>query len=668
MAITLAEAKAALSPYVDNGVYPTDDRVIARINEAQRRLYAYRSWLGVLAKFSVRVTANAPYTFSLPDYTGGGLNSFGDFGLATLMQVTESFVTPGFLTNSEQAFLSAGRNLLKVARPAGSSDYRQYQIISGANTPSVVEVTGKLQFQPATLLTDLLIIQDLDALRLMLLGLWREQNGQLELAQAFEQKALERLTTILDKTLEGARRLNYQSMLATSTEGTMGWTRARLALDLKDGLHTDDSALFHLADRAEEYLLTRGSWYGSINQYQIEIPQSGEFYLPHAVESVLFAQYGSSRVDVFSREYDFHENGPGYRTAQTLMNLPVLIDRGEDAVFDEAIGDIVARRKIFVNKPENCGQYEEVTTCSIQGFSVASATTSYYNGSYLINGEVNGKSWYKGPATSQTFSGTQAVLGGGPGVTAAGYAGNYDIVSFYNGKYKYQKIDTGTFYKFIRWNSTNNYWELGYYNSGAVEVVEYTSAVGATLNPWSSDWSAVVIGGTTLTVVAGGSSSFTETYNPYCRWNPVTVTWAFGNAATPPTASLTSDAFYSSVGETEYPWLSSWTSLGALLTADEQTCVTETVAVTPCMLTILGSARHSAKTSDSDPMVIGNYPAIFEMVTAFMQAEKPDFFTFHENKAIQLLRDELQQKRGGGRMTMQVQGTAWAMGEIGNLR
>jgi hypothetical protein len=67
-------------------------------------------------------------------------------------------------------------------------------------------------------------------------------------------------------------------------------------------------------------------------------------------------------------------------------------------------------------------------------------------------------------------------------------------------------------------------------------------------------------------------------------------------------------------------------------------------------------------------MVIGNYPAIFEMVTAFMQAEKPDFFTFHENKAIQLLRDELQQKRGGGRMTMQVQGTAWGMGEIGNLR
>jgi hypothetical protein len=88
----------------------------------------------------------------------------------------------------------------------------------------------------------------------------------------------------------------------------------------------------------------------------------------------------------------------------------------------------------------------------------------------------------------------------------------------------------------------------------------------------------------------------------------------------------------------------------------------------PCILTILGSVRFAAKTSDADYMIIGNYPGLLEMVTAFMQSDKPDFYTFHEQKAIQLLRDELQQKRGGNRMTMQVQGTAWGMGEIGNLR
>jgi aryl carrier-like protein len=438
MAITLAEAKATLSVYVDNGVYQDDTRVIARINEAQRRLYAVRSWLGVLAKFSLPVNAGV---FVLPDPTGD-ISTFAGFGLNTILRVTSTTMANGFLTNTEQAFLSNSETLVKVNKPPSSSNFRSYAV-SGINPlPSSVEVTGKLNFVPAALATDLLIIQDLDAIRLMLLALWREQNGQLDLAQAFEQKAVERLSMVLDKTLEGARRLNYQSIIATSVEGTMGWMRARMALDLKDGLFTDDAVLFHLIDKAEEYLLTRGSWYGSIRQFDVEVVQSGEMFLPHEVESILFCSFNSERVDLFAREYDFHENGPGFRTAANTSGL-LVVDRGEEAVFDANLGGLVYKRKIFVNRPSD------------------------------------------------------------------------------------------------------------------PEI--------------------------------------------------------------------------------------------------------------PCILTILGSIRFSAKTSDSDPMVIGNYPAMVELVTAFMQNDKPDFYTFHEQKAIQLLRDELQQKRGGNRFSLQVQGSAWGMGEIGNL-
>ena len=438
MAITLAEAKAALSTYVDNGVYPTDDRVIARINEAQRRLYAVRSWLGILAKFSVPVVGDV---FTLPNSTGD-ISTFEGFGLNTILRATSTSLSAGFLTNSEQAFLSNSESLVKVGRPINSANYRSYKVSGISPLPSFVEVTGRLNFIPAALPTDLLIIQDLDAIRLMLLALWREQNGQLDLAQAFEQKAVERLSMILDKTLEGARRLNYQSIIATSVEGTMGWMRARMALDLKDGLFTDDAVLFHLIDKAEEYLLTRGSWYGSIRQFDVEVTESGEMYLPHTLESILFCSFNSERVDLFAREYDFHENGPGFRTAYNTNGL-LVVDRGEDTVFDTNLAALVAKRKIFVNRPTN--------------------------------------------------------------------------------------------------------------------------------------------------------------------------------------------------------------------------------PQTPCILTILGSVRFSAKTSDSDQMVIGNYPAMVELVTAFMQNDKPDFYTFHEQKAIQLLRDELQQKRGGNRFSLQVQGSAWGMGEIDNL-
>ena len=439
MAITLAQAKAALSIYVDNGVYPTDDRVIARINEAQRRLYSIRTWLGLLAKFSVPVSATAPYVFNLPDYTGGAINSFGDFGLSTALRVSSTLASPGFLTNSEQAFLSDNTTLLKVNFVTGSSNYRQYEI-SGVNPiPSFVEVTGKLQFQPATLPDDLLIIQDLDALRLMLLALWREQNGQLDVAQGFETKAVERLTTVLEKTLEGARRLSYQSKILVASPGTMGQVRARMALDIKDGLHTDDAMLFHVIDRAEEHLMTKGKWYGTVKQYTVDVSASGEIYLPREVESVLFASFDSTRVDLFSREYDFHENGPGYRTANNTSNL-VLIDRGEESVFDISVGYNVLKRKYFVVKPDD----------------------------------------------------NQAVS----------------------------------------------------------------------------------------------------------------------------------------------------------------------------QLTILAKVRFIPKVNDNSDMVIKNYPALVEMVNALMQAEKPDFFTFHENKAVELLRAELLEKRGGARLGMQVQGLGFAMGEI----
>jgi len=444
MAITLAEAKATLSPYVDNGVYPSDDRVIARINEAQRRLYAVRTWLGVMAKYSVAVSPTAPYTFTLPDYTGAGLNSFGDFGLNTVMRVASTSATPGFLNNTEQAFLTDNTSLVKINRLSGSSNYREYEI-SGINPiPSSVEVTGKLQFQPATLSTDLLIIQDLDALRLMLLGLWREQNGQLDLAQTFEAKAVERLATVLDKTLEGARRVSYQSKVSGSQQGTMGFIRARMALDLKDGLHTDDAVLFHAIDRAEEHLMTKGKWFGTIQQFTVDVSATGDIYLPTDIDAILFASFYSDRVNLFAREYDFHENGPGYRTsANSEYQRTVLVDRGEEFVFDAALGTTVPKRKYFVTKPED-------------------------------------------------------------------------------------------------------------------------------------------------------------------------------NEPTSP-------------------------------------------------LTILAKVRFVPKQNDDSYMTIKNYPALVEMVTALMQTEKPDFFTFHENKAVELLRAELLEKRGGARLNMQVQGDGFAMGDIPHI-
>ena len=387
MAITLAEAKATLSVYVDNGVYQDDSRVVARINEAQRRLYAVRSWLGVLAKYVVQVNAGL---FVLPDYTGSisQATGFGGFGINTILRVTSSAI-PISPVGAQSMFLT-------------------------------------------------------NTLRLMLLALWREQNGQLDLAQTFEAKAVERLSVVLDKTLEGARRLNYQSIITSSSPGTMGYMRARMALDLKDGLHTDDAVLFYAIDRAEEHLMTKGKWFGTIDQYTISVPTNGEIYLPNEVDSILFVAHDNQRMDLFAREYDFHENGPGYRTVNN-DSVYTVVDRGEGYVLNNSTGLYESKRRYFVNRPD-CG-------CAVP---------------------------------------------------------NTDIV-------------------------------------------------------------------------------------------------------------------------------------------------------------ILAKKRFVPKTSDSSEMAVKNYPAMLEMVTALMQTEKPDFYTFHENKAVELLRAELLEKRGGARLNMQVQGLGFAMGDIPHI-
>ena len=54
----------------------------------------------------------------------------------------------------------------------------------------MVEVVGKAALVEASANSDLLLIDDLDALKMMLLALYREENNQLEQAKAFNDLAI----------------------------------------------------------------------------------------------------------------------------------------------------------------------------------------------------------------------------------------------------------------------------------------------------------------------------------------------------------------------------------------------------------------------------------------------------------------------------------------------
>jgi aryl carrier-like protein len=324
MAVTLSEAKAFLAPYVDNGIYPGDDRVIARINEAQRRLHSYSAWLGVMAKYAVNVTGSQ---FTLPDYTGN-LTTFAGFGLESATRIAETSANVGFMTNSVQAFVADSTSLVQLQFAPTSSDLRTFQLIGDSINVPRVEITGKLNYQPAVNDNDLLIIQDLDALKLMVLALWREQGGQLDVAKAFLDQAIERLTIKTDRAVEAARRVNFQTQVYSSIPYSLGEFRARMALDLTDGVKISDAEMVNLINDSEESLFALGKWYGTVERYRFNVTQTNEILIPSDIGTILFASMDTNPVNIFDRNFDFHENGPGYNTRDS-DGWNVLIDRGE---------------------------------------------------------------------------------------------------------------------------------------------------------------------------------------------------------------------------------------------------------------------------------------------------------------------------------------------------
>jgi hypothetical protein len=248
------------------------------------------------------------------------------------MRVSSTTSAEGFLTNGIQAYLTDTTDVLPLNFVPSSSDFRTYSIEGQA--PARVEITGKLNFVAAASDTDLLIIDDVDALKLMILALYREENNQLELAQALENKAVERLTSKTDQALEAARRINFQTKRASTIPNSLGDMRAKLALDLNLGVRTSDAEMVELLNTAEEALFARGCWYGTIETYRVNVTNTNEILLPTQIGTVLGITMGGYSVSVFDRRYDFHENGPGYQEKDT-SGYDMLIDRGEVYVNNE---------------------------------------------------------------------------------------------------------------------------------------------------------------------------------------------------------------------------------------------------------------------------------------------------------------------------------------------
>jgi hypothetical protein len=88
-------------------------------------------------------------------------------------------------------------------------------------------------------------------------------------------------------------------------------------------------------------------------------------------------------------------------------------------------------------------------------------------------------------------------------------------------------------------------------------------------------------------------------------------------------------------------------------------------ATAPECIEVLAKKRWKSKNQDSDLMDIRNYQAIKEMAFSLQAAkDKPEVAAYHEQKAINILKKELSEMRGGARATVRVQAEGFAAGEI----
>lgn len=295
---TLAQARAALSPYTQNGQCSDNAEVRIKINEAGSRIHAMGDWLGLIKRYGVSVD-QATGEFNVPE-SAESVIRFSE--LAPGLSHSE---TGTIITDDAYAFVFDYPSMTKFRQVSP----RRFKILGPY--PTAVDVMAKVKFSDAVLESDVLVVGDLNALKLMLLALFNEENNGFELAAAQIAKCQEYLTTKTRLAVDAARKTQYESILSAAAYGTRGHARAKLALKLTGGTRQDDHMICELLDEAESRIMSLTQFWES---YLLKT-NSGILSLPPEIESILMADFNNCPTTLNGPYAEFTHAGIGYREA-----------------------------------------------------------------------------------------------------------------------------------------------------------------------------------------------------------------------------------------------------------------------------------------------------------------------------------------------------------------
>lgn len=326
------DAAPMICGVVDNGVCADDPRVMVRLNEATK--IVLDTMIPVGGMITCNITA-IERVLVLPPSMENIIEAHPIDNNTTLYggkDINESWyeiVNNSTYVDPEQMMDNPLLDMGLNANPDDSKDVRRAYFYPGLDPQNaVVQVTGAKRYLPVTNDEDFLIVQNIEALKLIILSIERNENSAPDEAVKYRQQGMEILQSevkkhLLDPRNYAHRRDGYHSDVRTLPVNSMGWMRANIALDLDEAMRMEKGKLTWDMMQAERRLMERGTWKDTIVNLSANVV-GGSIYFPASVESVLAISLNGHPIPIRSEFFPHLENGPG---GFPLHNM--LIDEGD---------------------------------------------------------------------------------------------------------------------------------------------------------------------------------------------------------------------------------------------------------------------------------------------------------------------------------------------------
>jgi hypothetical protein len=402
---------------------------------------------------------------------------------------------------------------------------------------------------------------------------------------------------------------------------TYGSVKEQLARVTQNGMCATDPQLLARTNEAQERLLNKGLYAGTYGRYSVCV-YGGCITLPREFETVLGYNYSGVPAQVYNQWYEFMANGPGIAPAGDWKRL---IDRGFVPCF----------RSIEAQK------YIRVYTDLIED----STSTILFRGSDSYNNRVQTQEdnvYIDGERLNLSAgSGNSSVLVSGLTGTYAEGNGVYAWYTTTNSKPAYKNLAGAI----LAYDSAEQYWavtssdpELGIIVNSGVADVAY---------PWLATWALGVF--TELPRTTANAFRSIDAIN-----KTATKGWVRVYAVDPTTGSESCIAILAP-SET--------------LPQYRRYAIPGFESEQGATVTVLAKRKFIPAVTDDDDLIVTNLGALKMMAIAIEKEENNnlDEAMKYEEKAVELLREELKEVEGANIGRPQVQMEMFAMGEIANM-